>query len=644
MRANRFGNDWRIRVSAVVGSDLLARLPIELHIMLLEYLGVDDIVAALNSSKILRLVWLSEDIWPWVADRWYPDLSQAVRVEAARRDAMFRQLPATDYLISDHGYLMGNTPKAKNTAAQEVGEVFRQMLSKLCKRDRGKYVSALHHKMQLFKDPIFSLSKNVPLDQGGIPTTNDLHEDLLDNAKSSINVSRFTMYNNGRIAWWPNSYSTPYIAVVDDFRTAKRRIYRFPDHGGIQRGYKTAMSDELLVIARHTTIHAWHFGKDVMGSVVIPEQFERCVAEGSNVLVITSSADLYIWRFEGSLQRIYSNIVACYQPGSLRMGGLVEAPLQSRSPLFHIPRRQGLSLKDNGMLLDFILHPSLRDVFFVVTMHEGDLIVHEIDKGNLVKSYPLHAETRTTVERWRKASEYLRWEKCDSYGGYCLFSVYLGVDAELSPSDLQSPEKPFCTCEQNTGLVSVCFNIYTKSFRVSCHHFLHSGAMQVAPVPAAFHLWQNKLYTSYAPLAMSAGMPITALRCCLAVQERKDDVPNTKIPIYTISDISQGSLTRRHMSLPEQLSDLPEPLQQVVWQRQIDFGLDTTARCASASVRSRIVTLWAWDAPKVNRKQTIIGDDNFLIYMVDGVYTVWAFEDEIPVPKESLKWAPWNKA
>lgn len=636
VRAPNFGSDGRVEAPAVLGSDLLARLPIELHFLLLQYLGADDIVVALKASKILRMAWLSDDVWPWLADRWYPDLCQAIWVEATQQASTFRRVFGIDCPTGHHiksEYLMGSKTDGPQSAAPEPSELFRQMLGKLCRRNGGRYMSALHHQMQLLEDPIFSHHPNVPLDQGGITSLNELDKDFLESAKT--NSSRFMMYNNGRIAWWPDSYSTPYIAVVDDLRKATRKIYQFPDHGGVKRGYKTAMSDKLFVIAKHSSVHAWHFEKDVLGSVVVPEPCERCIAEGSKVLIISRSAELYIWHFRGPLQRVFSDGVRCYQPGPIRMGGLVEAPLQSHSPLFHIPRRQGLLLKGNGMLLDFILHPSLGDVLFVVTMHEGELIVHESDQGKLVKSYPFHTYTTTTVEKW-KFNEYLRWERCDSYGGYCLFSVYLGVDNELSPSDLQNPEKPFCTCGQKTGLVSVCFNIYTKAFRVKCHHFLHSYGLLVAPVPAALHLWQDKIYMSYTTVEMRAGMPITALRCCLAVQERQDIASDNKIPVFTISESSRGFLTRRHKSFPDVISEFRDS-----WRSQVDFGLDLTARCASNSVRSRVKILWNWDTPNVHQTQTIIGDDDFLIYMVDGVYTAWSFGNEIPVPKEVIKWAPW---
>lgn len=645
VRASKFSNDGRVEVPAAIGGDPLARLPIELHIMLLEYLCADDVVAALNASKTWRIVWLSDVVWPWLADRWYPDLSEAIRQEAVQPGATFRHLYP---LLSQKNSRLKFGKSIQNDTiilqhAMGANELFRQMLGRLQRRNRGKYGSALYHQMQLTKDSIFSLPKHAPLDQGFITSIGDLEEDMLEDTK--LNVSRFMVYNNGRIAWWPNSYSAPYIAVVDDLRTAGRRIYRFPDHAGIQKGYKTAMSSELLVIARDRAIYAWHLEKNVLDSFVVPEEFQRCVAEGSKVLIITNTAVLYIWRFGGPLQPMSTSTLGLYQPGPSRMGGLVEVPLESHSPMLHITRRQGLSLNNTGMFLDFILHPSAGNVVFVVTMHQGDLIVHEIEAAKLISSYSFHADMKTTVGQWQGIEEYLRWEKCNSYGGYCLFSTYLGVDNGLSPSSLQSPDKPFCTCGQQMGLVSVCFNIYTKAFQVKCHHFLPSGGLHTHLKPAAFHLWQNKLYMSYAPQAMRAGMPITALRSCLAVQNGKQNTNDSKVPIYTMSEKTQGLLTRRKMTSHEDLSDLPESLAQwETWRRQVDFGLDITALCASESVRSRVQMLWNWGSPNIHQRQTIVGDDDFLLYVVDGAYTIWSFLDEIAMPKEVFRWASWSKA
>lgn len=644
VRASRFSNSGRVEVPAALGSDPLARLPIELHLLLLEYLCADDVVAALNASKTWRIVWLSDLVWPWLANLWYPDLLEAIRQEATQPGATFRHLYPSPFSSSDpqkSRHSIKNNERIPRHVEIEASELFRQTLGRLQRRNGGKYGSALYHHMQLNKDPIFSLPKYVPMDQGLITSINDLEEDLPESTKP--NVSRFMLYSNGRMAWWPNSYSTPYIAVVDDLRTARRTIHRFPDHDGSPKGYKTAISNELLVIARHTSIYAWHFEQNGLASTVVPEPIERCIAEGSKVLIITKTAMLYMWRFGGPLQPISSSSVSLYQPGPTRMGGFIEAPLQSHSPMFHIPRRPGLSLQNTGMLLDFILHPSIGNVVFVVTMHQGELIVHEIEGTKLVKSYAFHANMRTAAEKWKNIEEYLRWERCDSYGGYCLFSVYLGVDNELSPTHLQSPDKPFCTCGQQTGLVSVCFNIYTKAFRVMCHHFLHSDDLHVDPVPAAFHLWQEKLYVSYASLAMQAGMPMTALRCCLAVQTGEQNVNDRNVPIYTISEDSQGLLTRRKRHSSTEVSEFPESrAQQSVRRKQVAFGLDVTARCASETVRSRVERLWSWNSPNVHQKQTIVGDNDFLIYVIDGVYTAWSFHNEIPLPNEAARWAPWK--
>lgn len=612
--------------AALPGSDFLTRLPIELHILVLENLDPTDVYNALNASKNLRRLWLSEDIWPWLAQTWYPGFFQTVQAEAAQ------QSPTTVNLGT------GSQNPAQNTLNQVApSELFRRMLGQICRRNDGKYASALHHNMQFVGDTVFSLSQNVPLDQGGLHSTGDFDEDMLLSAKS--NTSRFMVYRHGRIAWWPNPFGAPFIAIVDDLRTARRKVYRFPNHSNIQRGYRTAMSDKVLVIARDNILHAWHLEKDLLASIAIPEPFERCIADGTTVLIVTRSAQLYSWKFGGSLERIDISGFPCYQPGPVRLGGLDQLVLNQ----FLSPRRQGLRLRDNGMLLDFILHPYLEGVLFVVTMLRGDLVVHEVDHDKPMQSYPLHSATSNSVESWNEVSEYLRWERCDSYGGYCLFSMYLSPSDELSPYNLQSPGEPFCACEQDSGIVSICFNIYTKAYKIVCHHLLPSHS-ELRPVTAAFHLWNDKLYTSYAVQAMQSGMPITALRCCIASQNWQNRIPPDNIPVYSASVTSKGVLTRRKRTYlcPERISNWPiSAAEQETWQCLMDFGLDVPRHHASTSVGGG--TLWNWGDKGARQLQAIVGDDGFLIYIVDGVYAAWSFGDGIPVPKKGVTWTPWRR-
>lgn len=517
-------------------------------------------------------------------------------------------------------------------------------------RTNGKYASSLHHSFQLAGDPIFSLSKNVATEQGGIHSIDELDDDLLEWLSMPRHVSRFMVYNNGRIAWWPSAFSAPYLAVVDDLRTAQRRVYQFPDHGKMDSGYKTAMSDQLLVLGREKTIHAWHFERDVLASVVVPEPYKRCIVEGSVVLIVTHYAEVFKWEFGGKLEQMSFSSLGCYQPGPIYLGGLWEAPLEAPNPLIRILRHQGLVLQDTGMLLDFIIHQTNAHVFFIVTKHEGHLIVHEVEHGRLVQSYPLHDGATSSVERWKQIYMYLRWERCDSYGGYRLLYVYLGVNDELSPADLQTPEEPRCGCWRKTGLVSVCFNIYTKLFDVQVHHLLHQHDHEhLGPVPAELHLWDKKIYTSYTPTTMQEGMPITALRSCRAGQDPPHSPADGSVPVYTTSDSSRGILARRHAAFPDRLLYAEDsPAQRTAWRDQIAFGFDVTSQYAPGPVRSSARHMWPFTRPAGNHfqhvQQVIVGDDDFLIYVADGVYMVWSFGDEISVSKAGAgKWAPWRK-
>src|SRR5437762_38233 len=74
--------------------DVFARLPFELHVFIIAHLEPRDIDAALGASRILRLIWLSDEIWPALADRWFPGLAQHIRlagIDETARSELFRR-------------------------------------------------------------------------------------------------------------------------------------------------------------------------------------------------------------------------------------------------------------------------------------------------------------------------------------------------------------------------------------------------------------------------------------------------------------------------------------------------------------------------------------------------------------------------
>lgn len=254
-------------------NDIFARLPFELHVLIIAHLEPRDIDAAISASPILRLIWLSEEIWPALADRWFPGLAQLIRLtgidEVARR------------------------------------ELFHRRLHQICKRTTGKFAAAMHHGFGLASEHFFKMGKYVPASVGGVHDFKSVENLEVGDAQR---FSRFMMYSNGRVAWWPEAYSMPYLAVVDDLRTRMRKAYLFPDHANSTRGYNTAMGNRLFIMGQDTTLHVWHLELDRKESFSVPERFKRCITEGETVLVVTQYSDVYIWKFGQTVQRVISRL------------------------------------------------------------------------------------------------------------------------------------------------------------------------------------------------------------------------------------------------------------------------------------------------------------------------------------------------
>lgn len=158
--------------------DVFDGLPFELHVLIIAYLEPREIEAALNASRVLRSIWLSDEIWPALADRWFPGLAQQIQLT-----------DATESVRS---------------------ELFRRSLHRMCRRTAGKFTAAMHYGFGLASDEFFHLSKNVPVHEGGVHSYDSVDGLEIDDAQR---FSRFMMYNNGRIAWFPEGYSMPVSQV-----------------------------------------------------------------------------------------------------------------------------------------------------------------------------------------------------------------------------------------------------------------------------------------------------------------------------------------------------------------------------------------------------------------------------------------------
>ncbi|KAI1760169.1 hypothetical protein GGR53DRAFT_96580 [Hypoxylon sp. FL1150] len=546
--------------------DIVSRLPFELHVLILRHLGPSDVDAGLSVCRSWRRVWLSEEIWPKLARQWYPGLEEHVRMSAA--------------------------------SGQDSGDSFRKVLHKIQRRKSGKFSSALHYDMCVESDQFFTMSKSLPVSEGGVHSYNDV--DGLEPGSFGKHYPRFMIYNNGRVAWWPEAYVLPFFAIVDDLRTRKRRAYLFPNRQAESHGFRTAMGDKIFIMARGRTLHAWHLELDLHRTTGVPEDIVRCVTEGETSLIITKYADIFLWRFGQKPRHI--NATGCYEKGLLGT-----AQLHEFIPGHYISHNPGSRLLNSGILLDFIISPTEESVFFIITYTSTpvrELRVDEIRDGQRVKSYTLERSKWMDLVIEPVDFTNLRWEKVDSHGGYCLMQAIFQTLQDITPTTTRGS-----SCRSRRGnLVSVCFNIHSKAFTIPHYHPKDIHSHQ-----SVYQIWNNRL------CAIDTSSPrgfVLSHQPCNGNPPRRDDSRST--PFYTTVPSKRNGLMRRQR----------EPFEEDEADLELigaDFALDPCPQSHRPPVDSTSV-----DPPWTPGIRKLVGDDDFMLLVVGESYTAWSFGNEIP--------------
>ncbi|KAI1822593.1 hypothetical protein F4861DRAFT_514099 [Xylaria intraflava] len=577
----------RVPAPAGIGNayDRFASLPFELHMLLIAYLEPVDIDAALAASRVLRLIWLSDEMWPTIVDRWFPGLGPGLR---------------------QHTRITDIDEPARS-------ELLRRRLHLICKRTEGKFTAAIHYGFGLASDKFFQMRKDIPVSDGGVHSYESVEDlEISDSQRSS----RFLMYSNGRVAWWPEGYSMPYFAIVDNLRTRERRAYLFPDHGELVRGYRTAMGNTLFIMSRDTKIHVWHLELNRLESFEVPQSPKRCITEGETVLVVSQTSDVYIWKFGQSLQHIDVHRLSCYPKEYLAMGG----------PPVLMPRvwrfsQQGLRLRNSQLLVDFILSPTTCGAFFVITLdldETGKLTVYEICDEEIAATYVLEERIYSDSKTTEKGL--LRWNKLNSFGGYCLVQLI----QEPSASD------DGCSCgRKSRELVSLCFNVYTKSFSVLRHHVggIFTGIC---------HLWNNRLLIMPDPVqgqqATPVRRPVMSLTPCSGINTSRESTES--VPVYTTTSEGVPFVYRRRQSKLN-IGTLTEGL-------DIEHGVDVLQEFSPKPTWNDAFI----PCPSELNPGKLVGDDEFFIFVNAPSYTVLKFGEDFPtrpppLEEESRSW--WRK-
>ncbi|KAF2966228.1 hypothetical protein GQX73_g7344 [Xylaria multiplex] len=440
--------------------DVFAGLPFELHVLIIAHLEPRDIDAALGASRILRLIWLSDEMWPALADRWFPGLAQQIRLTGLDEPAM--------------------------------SELFRRSLHRMCMRTAGKFAAAMHYGFGLASDEFFQLSKNVPVSEGGVHSYESVENLDIDDAQR---FSRFMMYSNGRVAWWPEGYGMPCTSFLAIRGNMSSRV-------------------------------APQFGHQESGFL----RNKACTLE----------------------------TVSC-------------------------------SLTLFSLLLS-------RAFFFVITLaldESGKLTVYEVQDGEIAATYVM----KDRIYSDPKTSErgLLRWEKLNSFGGYCLVQV---IQEPHTTNDDAQDENEACPCgRKSRQLISLCFNIYTKSFTTLRHHLSELS-------PWISHVWNDRLFIMDDQFnrrqTTSNRRPVMSLAPCTEV-----DTPQEKAalaPMYTTMHENTPLIYRRRR-VPFDIGDMGENL-------NIELGLDVLQEFSPRPT---------WNdsyipCPSEINPGKLVGDDEFFLY------------------------------
>lgn len=295
------------------------------------------------------------------------------------------------------------------------------------------------------------------------------------------------------------------------------------------------------------------------------------------------------------------------------------------TPRIWLSSQQGLHLRNSQLLIDFILSPTVSGVFFVITLaldESGKLTVHEICDGEIVATYVM----RDRIYSDPRTSErgLLRWEKLNSFGGYCLVQV---IQEPLTTGDAQEDA---CPCgRRSRQLVSLCFNIYTKTFTTLRHHLSELS-------PWISHVWNNRLFIMDDQFARrqtrSNRRPVMSLAPCT-----EDDTSQEKaisVPMYTTIHDDRVPLIYRRRRIPFDTADMGEKL-------NVELGLDVLQEFSPDPT---------WKEPFIPCPSEInpgrlVGDDEFFLFVNSPSYTVLSFAEEFPVKlpavDESKYW--WRK-
>ncbi|KAH6656377.1 hypothetical protein BKA67DRAFT_153956 [Truncatella angustata] len=250
LNVNEFRLLKELLSTVTLQKDIVPNLPVELVILITDYLNERDIWSCLTVSHGWKTTFMSDRIVFSLADRLFPQLTWKVSQDALQND---------------------------NTRA----ELRLRFLYRLRKRLSLMKRSASGAPRQFEGNYLWESESNFKLDE----------QDYSQFASPNLPFNQKTLYANGRIAWQRETHTV----VIDDLRNRSRKILSHP--GGKLLGPEmklAALGIQLAVATMNRYIFAWNIESGRSERRILPSLPERCTTFGNRIAIITNE-EIYFW-------------------------------------------------------------------------------------------------------------------------------------------------------------------------------------------------------------------------------------------------------------------------------------------------------------------------------------------------------------
>ncbi|KAK0635120.1 hypothetical protein B0T17DRAFT_31343 [Bombardia bombarda] len=611
-------------------TDIIARLPVELRMLVAGYVDRADIYNLLNVSKQWRRIWLQQDVLKLLAGRFLP------------------------------GFLKYTSLKEQITlATQDLQQLFYEAARRLRVRSRGEFQSVFYHAGYFeesdLQETYFTLDPDYhPRRDDGQSRWLDIlnYPDAFKCLRRQDNFARLISYSTGKLAWVP-MFPRPNnsLVLVDDLKTHLRKAYSVPSLA--LRGVyieKISLGNTFVVVSVNRTLFAWHLQTNKLSIVSLPSVPERLKTQGVYVYIVFYDIfEISMWKIGGSLRaldmtkpREYLTKLTRLHPELLKLSAKHELaeilfhPLIDTTVFINLQLRNievyAGEVEDGMSALSADSMKDVNDAMGIFEFHDGQYIcLHSFSVPEAMDKYSL------PISR-------ISQTKINSYGQHI---ISVEEQKIISPDN---PEHP----RQN--LISLtCFDVLTASFSHQTYYSIRQDFKFRIIQPGFWNGQMTSWYlTNRGDPEASRGLMVTTSDVIQADDQLSSDAlfhqAKEVLNVESVK-VNRRKTLNAHAALREARKtrgslDSSQLLSEWVYQRgEIDdifrdpslrYLLDLSDTKAYSPVtvpEPTIMQELQWHGTVFNALPDIGAqymDDDFMVSVHDRGYVVWSFGTDLP--------------